>query len=84
MSPTREDVVGIVQSAFPEANRKAVVETLDLYGGEPNELERERVHIAILKLCGSDEGKLLHFVAVAKQDYRDVLFWSETPQNSKR
>jgi hypothetical protein len=83
MSPTREDVLGIVQRAFPEAKWKTVIETLDLYGGEPNELERERVHIAILELCGSDEGRLLHFVAVAKQDYRDLLFWSDSPQDSK-
>lgn len=84
MSPTREDVVRLVQSAFPKASQTAVMETLDLYGVEPHERERERVQAAILKLCGTDEGKLLHFVSVAKQDYRDVLYWSQDSQDSTR
>jgi len=32
-----------------------------------------------LKLSGGSEEKLREFVAVAKRDYRDVLFWSENP-----
>jgi hypothetical protein len=84
MSPTRGDVVRLIQGAFPEANWNAVGETLDFYGVAPHEPERERVQIAVLKLSGADEGKLLHFVAVAKQDYRDVLYWSEYSEETKR
>jgi hypothetical protein len=80
MAPTREDVVRLMRGAFPEPSWNAVSETLDMYGVEPHERERERVQIAVLKLSGTDEGRLLHFVATAKQDYRDVLFWSEHPE----
>jgi hypothetical protein len=83
MSPTREDVVRMVQSTFPRENWHTVIETLDLYTSESVEQARARVQLAILKLCGGDEGKLLHYVAAAQQDYRDVLYWSEYPEMPK-
>jgi hypothetical protein len=84
MAPTREDVVRLIQGTFPESAWNAVGKTLDMYGVEPHERERERVQIAILKLSGIDDGKLRHFVAAAKQDYRDVLFWTDHPDETKR
>ena len=30
-----------------------------------------------------NEEKLREFVAVAKRDYRDVLFWAENPEEAK-
>ena len=84
MPPTREEVVQLIRGAFLESSWIVVGEILDHYGVEPHEPERERVQIAILKLSGSDEGKLLHFVTAAKLDYRDVLWWSEYPEETKQ
>jgi hypothetical protein len=60
-----------------------VLELLDSYGVEPYERERERVRLDILKLSAGSEEKVREYVAVAKRDYRDVLFWAEYPEESK-
>ena len=82
-SKTRDEVVAVVQKAFPESARTRVLELLDSYGVESYERERERVQLAILKLSEGNEEKLREFVAVAKRDYRDVLFWAENPDEAK-
>lgn len=83
MPQTREEVVLIVQKTFPENAHVRVLELLDTYGVESYERERERVHLAILKLSEGNEEKLREFVAVAKRDYRDVLFWADNPEEAK-
>ena len=80
---SREDVVLIVQKTFPETSHSRVIELIDTYGVESYERERERVQLAILKLSEGNEEKLREFVAVAKRDYRDVLFWAENPEEAK-
>ena len=83
MPHTRDEVVAVVQKTFPESAHAPVLESLDIYGVESYERDRERVHLAILKLSGGNEEKLREFVAVAKRDYRDVLFWAEYPEESR-
>ena len=83
MPHTREEVVGVVRKIFPESAHTRVLESLDSYGVEAYERERERVQLAILKLSEGNEEKLREFVAVAKHDYRDVLFWAENPEEAK-
>lgn len=83
MPRSREEVVAAVQKTFSESARSPVLELLDTYGVESYERERERVQLAILKLSEGDEEKLREFVAVAKRDYRDVLFWAENPEEAK-
>src|SRR6476660_6018173 len=80
---SREDVILVVQQTFPETSHSRVIELLDTYGVESYERERERVQHAILKLSEGNEEKLREFVAVAKRDYRDVLFWAENPQEAR-
>ena len=80
---TREEIVGAVQKTFPETSCSRVLELLDSYGVESYERERERVQLAILKLSEGNEEKLHEFVAVAKRDYRDVLFWADNPEEAK-
>ena len=80
---SREDVVLIVQKTFPETSHSRVIELIDTYGVESYERERERVQLAILKLSEGNEEKLREYVAVAKRDYRDVLFWAENPEEAK-
>src|SRR5881227_2002855 len=83
MPHSRDEVVAAVQKTFPECARSRVLELLDSYGIEAYERERERVQLAILKLSEGNEEKLREFVAVAKRDYRDVLFWAENPEEAK-
>ena len=83
MAHSRDEVVAAVEVAFPEGSRARVLELLDTYGVEAYERERERVQLAILKLSAGNEEKLHEFVAVAKRDYRDVLFWAENPEESR-
>ena len=83
MPQTRDEVVAVVQKTFPEGAHTRVLELLDAYGVESYERERERVQLAILKLGEGNEEKLREFVAVAKRDYRDVLFWAENPEESR-
>src|ERR1700675_2853924 len=81
MPHSRDQVVAVVQKTFPEGARARVIEFLDSYGAES--YERERVQLAILKLSEGSEEKLRDFVAVAKRDYRDVLFWAENPEEAR-
>jgi hypothetical protein len=60
-----------------------VLEMLDSYGVKSCERERERVQLDILKLSVGSEEKVREYVAVAKRDYRDVLFWAEYPEESR-
>ena len=83
MPSTRDEVIAAIQKSFPERNTEQVLVLLDTYGGESNERERERVQLAILKLSEGNEEKLREFVAIAKRDYRDVLFWADNPEEAK-
>ena len=83
MARSRDEVVAAIQATFLKSSRARVLELLDSYGVESYERERERVHLAILKLSGGSEEKLREFVAVAKRDYRDVLFWAENPDEAR-
>src|SRR2546430_7742597 len=83
MPHSRDEVVAVVQKTFPEGARFRVLDLLDSYGVEPYEWERERVQLAILKLSEGNEEKLREFVAMAKRDYRDVLFWAENPDEAR-
>src|SRR2546423_14078701 len=83
MPHSRDEVVAVVQKTFPEDAHSRLLELLDTYGVESYERERERVQLAILKLSDGNEEKLREFVAVAKRDYRDALFWAENPEEAK-
>src|SRR5437879_4855026 len=83
MTHSRDEVVAVVQRTFPVGAHPRVLELLDTYGIESYERERERVQLAILKLSEGNEEKLREFVAVAKRDYHDMLFWAENPEEAK-
>ena len=83
MPHSRDEVVAVVQKTFPETSYSRVLELVDTYGVESYERERERVQLAILKLSEGNEEKLREFVAVAKRDYRDVIFWAEYPEEAR-
>jgi hypothetical protein len=83
MASLRNEVVATVKATFPEDSWPRVLELLEGYGTKPYERECERVQLAILKLSEGGEQKLHEFIAVAKCDYRDVLFWAEYPEESR-
>jgi len=83
MPHSGDEVIEAVQRIFQENSWARVLALLDDYGVEPYERERERVQLAILKLSGGSEEKLREFLAVAKRDYRDVLFWAENPEEAR-
>jgi|SRR5215471_13575981 len=83
MAHSRDEVVAVVQQTFPERSWARVLELLDGYGVESYEHERERVQLAILNLSVGSEENMREFIAVAKRDYRDVLFWAEYPEESR-
>jgi hypothetical protein len=83
MPLSRDEVIAVVRKTFSGDAQTRVLELLDAYGVEAYERERERVQLAILKLSEGNEEKVREFVAVAKRDYRDVLFWADNPEEAK-
>ena len=80
---SRDEVAASVQATFPLSSWARVLELLESYGVESYERERERVQVAILKLGAGSEARVREYVAVAKRDYRNVLFWAEYPEESR-
>ena len=83
MTRTRDEVLAAMRAGFPEVAWSRVLRLLDAYGVAPHEPEVARVRLAILALSEGDEVKVREYVAVAKRDYRDVLFWAEYPDQAK-
>lgn len=76
-------MIAAARAAFPRADARSILALLDSYGVESHERERERVQLAIISLSEGDQSKLGYFLGVAKQDYRDVLFWADHPEEAK-
>ena len=73
-----------IRSIFPNKNEEEVLDQLEAYGTEPYEREKFRVYLAILKL--SEEHGLVDpsdYIRAAKEDYRDVLYWAEYPNEAR-
>lgn len=77
MAISRSDVVAAVRRKFPAKAEQNLLALLDLYGTVAHEPERERVQLAIVELCQGKQEKLAELIAVAKQDYRDILCWAQ-------
>ncbi|GEM_PF-4571530 len=69
------DVAAAAADAFPAETRAEALAILFAYGAGPDEPERMRVRLAILRLSGGDLDRLHYFTDQAKQEYRDVLAW---------
>lgn len=76
---TADDVERIVRRDFPSDKHDAVMKMLNEYGTETWHREEVRVRIAILRLVEGRFDQLRSHVEMAKQDYRDVLAYSEYP-----
>jgi len=76
-------VLAAIRASFPESRWRHVESLLNAYGTEPHEREHERVQLAILKISEGNEQKIREHVATAKNDYRDVLFWADHPEEAR-
>jgi len=80
-APSRDLVLKKIRTLFPiAANARQAMAILDTYGAEAWHREKDRVHLAVLKLGGDDLASLRRCVEVAKRDFRDVLAPAEYPE----
>jgi hypothetical protein len=81
--PLPQSVIDRVRNDFPPGDHDEVLEVLSFYGTETYESETERVLLAVLDLSHGSVQAVGDYVDRAKKDYRDVLFWSEYPEESR-
>ena len=78
------DVAMAVEAAWQsEAERSEALAGLALYGVAAHEREVPRVRLAIVKLSAGQIDRVKDLVGQAKQDYRDVLMWAESPEEGQ-
>jgi hypothetical protein len=77
---TREDVVRVVARDFPDVEQGRALSLLGEYPPETDSGDPARTHLAILKLSGGDIARIRELVAVARQDFRDVIATAEYPE----
>ena len=80
---SRKKVLEIIARYWPDVDPDEIIKILDGYGLERYEQGRNRVQIAILKLCAGQIERLPELVKMAKTDYRDVLAYAEYPEEMK-
>lgn len=80
---TRADVLRIVQRDFRPEDRERVLDLLAQYSAEPSPDGHARVHLAILKLSDGSVDRVQQQVAVAQEDFRDVICPAEYPEFSE-
>ncbi|MGI8688730.1 MAG: hypothetical protein ACR2M3_09135 [Thermomicrobiales bacterium] len=73
--PIAAEVVAAVAHSFPAEERAEALAILSAYGAGPDEPERTRVRLAIIRLSDGSLTRLRYFTDQAKQEYRDVLAW---------
>ena len=70
---------------FPDDfTRRRVRRILQGYGNGVHEHEPDRVRLAILKLAGAELQSVEKFTGYAREDYRDILAWTEYPRQSRQ
>ena len=84
MEFTRELVIKKINQIFPKKDLVRILDILDLYGVNQYEPVRERVQLAVLKLCEGKEDEVRKLIELAKIDHcEDVLWPAEEPFLSK-
>jgi hypothetical protein len=71
----RDEVVAMVDRQFAPEQREQVLAALDAYAGD-TPAGRARVQLAVLALANGDAGKVREYIALARSDFRDVLYAS--------
>jgi hypothetical protein len=71
------DLLEEIQKLFPPEHIFEVSSLLLTYGEQPYEREVDRVRGGILTVSGNDIAKVERMVAMAKNDYRDLIVAAE-------
>lgn len=71
-----------VSRAFPGHDPAPLVSALMSYGEDAWHNEPQRVRLAIIELCEGDPTQLAAHLAIAKEDFRDVLAAVSLPRPS--
>ena len=74
-----ENVWKKIKSDFEPSTQNEIAEILNLYGDN----ERERVQLYILQLADGNKDEVYSLVEAADQDYRNIIFWAENPEESQ-
>ena len=82
MTTDAEFVSVIIARVLGEDEAAAVVELLTAYS-PTSAMSPDRVHLAILKLCGGDVGRLVELIDLAEVDPRDVVGDAEYPRQMR-
>ena len=78
LTPTRELVLKKLHDCFPDPDAAdAALAILDTYGTEKWHREKDRVHLALLKVSAGKLDDLRRNVHGAQTDYRDTLVAAE-------
>lgn len=72
-----DDIVRYIDQAFGKQADIVEIQLYDYIKNGPNYLKSERLVRCILHLAEGDLESLKHFIAAAKDDPRDVIFWAE-------
>ena len=83
---TSKEVFGIIhQEMFPGLERNEESLAILSKFNEAFEAEEHKFHvwICVLKLAGSDLLKMAKYVDLANRDWRDILYWAETPNSAR-
>jgi hypothetical protein len=82
--PTADDVSAKVRSLFAQEQVESVLRELSDCVHHAPEGEKLRVQLAVLKLFDEDPARDLgRWLAAARGDYRDALFWAEYPKQAR-
>ncbi len=73
MSSASDTLLEALRRAFPVHEVAPLHALLLSYGEQSYHNEPQRVRLAIVQLCAGDPARLPIYLAMAKQDYRDVL-----------
>lgn len=80
MTVSSDLVVRVVTRLFSSDEVDRVLQTLSACTVDVPSAERDRVQLAVLKLCDEDSARNFDkWSLAAKADFRDVLLWAESP-----
>jgi hypothetical protein len=82
-APLPDSIVQTIGRKFLRRDQAEVLALLGEYQCTDQAL-RERVLQGIISLAGRDVGRVKHFLDCAREDYRNVILWSEHADQSRQ
>ncbi len=74
----------LLEEEFAASDRSGAREALPGSDAFPPGSPHERILLAIIRLASGDLVKLWQMADAAKSDWRDVLYWADTPKRTRR